>query len=250
MAAPRLLALQPSKGWLIIRTTEKTFRAASSDGSSIEPKTVIKLNAGKPSEVEGGIMARQSHRSRLLVFVRAWLRPVVMISASALLAACGQSASAPPSSLTTQPSASGSVDPMTRAYVSLIHDWWNRYKAAENDPVVVLQACFPRGSSGTSHDPNLVDSARCAAFASAILPIDEQFLADLDRTPAPSQFSDQDQVFRVQFPKVIADLGSMLAAARADNRPAVIQYMSSYLNDMMPKVTDALDQVDPAVAHP
>lgn len=192
-------------------------------------------------------MARQVNRFKFLAFVRAVLRPAVMISASALLGACGQS-SAPPS-LSSQPSASESIDPVTRAYVSLVQDWWNRHKAAAETPPNIVEACSGRGGNASAHDPNLVDSAQCAARASAILPIDEQFLADLDRTPAPPQFSEQDGVFRIQLPKVIADVRSMLGAATAGNRPAVIQYFLAYGADILPKVTDALDQVDPSVAH-
>jgi len=41
----------------------------------------------------------------------------------------------------------------------------------------------------------------------------------------------------------------MVAAAAVGNRAAVIQYMTAYVEAMVPPVLDALNDVDPSVVH-
>jgi hypothetical protein len=74
-------------------------------------------------------------------------------------------------------------------------------------------------------------------------------LSNLDSTPAPARFAADDQVLRSQLPKAIADVKAMMAAADAGNREGVIQYMTAYVNDMVPGVLAALDVIDPSVVH-
>jgi len=74
-------------------------------------------------------------------------------------------------------------------------------------------------------------------------------LSNLDSTPAPPKFAADDQVLRSQLAKAIADLKAMIAAAADANREAVIQYTTAYVNDMVPRVLVALDEVDPSVVH-
>jgi len=47
----------------------------------------------------------------------------------------------------------------------------------------------------------------------------------------------------------ISALKAMAAAASAGDRVSVIQYMTNYVNDMVPSVLDALNEVDPTVLH-
>jgi hypothetical protein len=71
----------------------------------------------------------------------------------------------------------------------------------------------------------------------------------LDTTPAPAKFAADDQVLRSQLPKAIAAVKAMVAAAAVGNRAAVIQYMTAYVEAMVPPVLDALNDVDPSVVH-
>jgi hypothetical protein len=41
----------------------------------------------------------------------------------------------------------------------------------------------------------------------------------------------------------------MISAANTGSEDAVLQATIAYVNDMMPTVTDALDDVDPSVVH-
>ncbi len=47
----------------------------------------------------------------------------------------------------------------------------------------------------------------------------------------------------------IGDLKAMASATSAGDRDSVIKYMTDYVNDMVPTVLSALDDVDPTVAH-
>ena len=55
---------------------------------------------------------------------------------------------------------------------------------------------------------------------------------------------------RIQLPKAIADVKAMIVAATDGNKEAVIQNMTAYVNDMVPRVLNALDDIDPSVARP
>jgi hypothetical protein len=164
----------------------------------------------------------------------------LMLSSSA----CGSSAA---------PAVAGSpaADP-TQRYVALAHNYWIQYKAAEGDVSLFAGACWGNPSAsgpGDAGDPSVVDPARCRNIATGILQAHESFLSDLDSTPAPAKFAADDQVIRTQLATAIADVKAMMAAAADGNREAVIQYMTAYVNDMVPRVLDALDHVDPSVAH-
>jgi hypothetical protein len=64
------------------------------------------------------------------------------------------------------------------------------------------------------------------------------------------QFSTDDRAFRTQIPKAILDLKALISASESGNKEAVLAAASAYNNDMFPIVTDALNDVDPSVAHP
>ncbi len=83
----------------------------------------------------------------------------------------------------------------------------------------------------------------------ALLAAQQKFLSGLDNTPAPPKFAADDQAFRSQIPKTIADLGAMISAADTGSKDAVLQATTTYLNDMIPTVTGAMDHVDPSVVH-
>jgi len=82
-----------------------------------------------------------------------------------------------------------------------------------------------------------------------MLAVHEKFLIDLDRTPPPPKFAVDDRAFRSQLPKAIADVEAMISAADTGSKDAVLQATTVYVNDMIPVVTSALDDVDPSVVH-
>jgi len=82
-----------------------------------------------------------------------------------------------------------------------------------------------------------------------MLAVHRKFLSDLDTTWLPPEFTADDQAFRSQLPKAIADVSAMISAASTGSKEAVLQATTAYVNDMIPTVTDALDHVDPSVVH-
>jgi len=89
----------------------------------------------------------------------------------------------------------------------------------------------------------------CGERAVALLANHEKFLSDLDSTPAPPKFAADDQAFRTQLPKTIADLKALIATAQTGSKQAVLQAATAYNDDMFPIITDALNDVDPLVSH-
>ena len=161
--------------------------------------------------------------------------------------ACGNSAAnaSPQPPTPSQPA----PDPVTQRYVALVHSYWVQYKAAEGVVPRFARVCWGQTSRVAPSDTRVVDPASCRETAAAILPSHESFLSNLDTAPAPAKFAADDQVFRRQLPKAIADVKAMMAAAAAGNREAVLKYMTAYVDDMVPRVTLALDDVDPSVVH-
>ena len=84
----------------------------------------------------------------------------------------------------------------------------------------------------------------------ALLAVHQNFLKGLESTPAPARFAPDDQAFRTQLPRTIADLNVLISAAKTGNKGDVLQAATAYNNDMYPIVTDALNDVDPSVTHP
>lgn len=162
------------------------------------------------------------------------------------------SSSACGSSPTQVVAGSPTPDSLARSYVALVHNYWIQYKAAEGNVSLFTRVCWGNPSAagpGDAGDPSVVDPPRCREIAAAILPAHESFLSNLDTTPAPAKFAADDQVLRSQLPKAIAAVKAMMAAAAVGNRAAVIQSMTAYVEAMVPPVLDALNDVDPSVAH-
>ena len=82
-----------------------------------------------------------------------------------------------------------------------------------------------------------------------MLAVHQKFLRDLDSTPPPSKFAADDRAFRAQLPKAIADVEAMISAADTGSKDAVMQATTTYVNDMIPVVTGALDDIDPSTVH-
>jgi hypothetical protein len=154
------------------------------------------------------------------------------------------------SSLPTQAVAtSPTPDPVAQRYIALAHSYWIQYKTAEGNVPRFIHVCWGQLTPGDPNDPKVVDPPLCQQIAAAILPPHKQFLSSLDATPAPPKFAGDDVVFRTQLPKAIADIAAMKVAAAEGDRALVIQRMTAYADDMIPRVTGALDDVDPSVVH-
>jgi hypothetical protein len=149
-------------------------------------------------------------------------------------------------------------DSVTRNYVALVHNYWIQYKTAEADPIGnvagqlstadAARACFGLLDPSTQ-DVRYVDPPTCRVRSVAMVAVHEKFLSDLDTTRPPPEFATDDKTFRSQLPKAIADLNAMISATNTGSKDAVLQATTAYVNDMMPTVTDALDNVDPSVVH-
>lgn len=157
---------------------------------------------------------------------------------------------------TTTPTAihpSPTLDTTARDYVALIHTYWIQEQAADeasNGANVAARVCLGMDPPGTATNLQLVDPTACRERATAILANAQWFLAQLDRTPAPAKFAQDDRAFRDQLPKAIADLNALVSATQSGSKDDVVRAATAYNNDMYPVVTDALNDVDPSVRHP
>jgi hypothetical protein len=175
-------------------------------------------------------------------------RSAIVAFALAVATSCGSAATTP---IAAQPSPT--VDTTMRDYVALIHTYWMQELAADdasNGANLAARVCLGMDPPGTPTDLQLVDPAACHDRATAILANAQWFLAQLDRTPAPPRFAQDDRAFRDQLPKAIADLIALIAATQSGNKDDVVKAATAYNNDMYPIVTDALNDVDPSVKHP
>jgi len=145
--------------------------------------------------------------------------------------------------------ASPTPDALTLTYVALVHSYWLQYKAAESSGAGSRPAQFVCFGGPGSANPQFIDPSKCQERAVAILAVHQKFLSDLDSTPPPQRFASDDRAFRNQLPKAIADVKGMISAAGTGSKDAVLQATQVYVDDMIPTVTDALDDVDPSVLH-
>jgi hypothetical protein len=156
-----------------------------------------------------------------------------------LLVGCSSASGSPPTAIVaTTPT----PDAVTQSYVALVSNFWLQYRAAEVD---AAKTCF----GGPNQELKFVDPPACRVRVVAMLPVMQKFLGDLDATPPPPRFAADDQAFRSQFPKAIADLKALVSAAKTANKGAVLQATATYVDVMIPVVTQALDDVDPSVVH-
>jgi hypothetical protein len=164
---------------------------------------------------------------------------VVFSVLGALMVGCSSASGGSPRQAAV---ASPTPDVATRAYVALISNYWSDYKTAEGNGA---QVCF----GGFSNDVQLVNPPTCRTRAMAMLAVHQKFLSDLDTTAPPPEFAADDRAFRSQLPKAIDDMKAIISAADTGSKEAVFQATSAYVDDMIPIVTNALDDVDPSVVH-
>lgn len=163
-------------------------------------------------------------------------------------AACGTSTSVS----VQRPRPSPTPDPAVVAYVDLIRGYWAQLHAADLAPDgsdADGAACLGEVSSTSHSDVKVVEPSVCRTYAVATRAANQRFLAELGQTQAPTKFATDDQVFRLGIPQAIDDLTALIAACDAANRPVIIANMWAYAHDMIPDVTDALDDVDASITH-
>jgi hypothetical protein len=180
-------------------------------------------------------------------------RVILLMAATTLgtlVVGCSSANLSSPANVT---SASPTSDAATRNYVALVHNFWIQEQAADgasNGANAAARVCLGKQPPDAPSNVQLIDPPMCRERGVAILANQEEFLTDLSSTPAPSQFSADDQAFRIQIPKAIVHLKALISASETGSKEAVLAAATAYNNDMFPAVTDALNDVDPSVAHP
>lgn len=152
------------------------------------------------------------------------MKASVALVTALCLSACGSLASS-----TSGGGAAPSPDPKSAAYVALVKSVYRSYNAARGD---AYDECVVT-----------VDPPSCGQRGAAMAAVWHEFLKDLDATPAPARFADDDRTIRANLPKGIADLETMVAAAQRNDSAGVVHAANDYIGDMQPNVTDALGDV-------
>ena len=148
--------------------------------------------------------------------------------------------------------ASPTPDAATRAYVALIHNYWIQQQIADgvsNGSNLAARVCLGLLAPNTPNNVQLIDPSKCRERAVAILAALQKFLTDLGRRRPPSVFAADDQVFRSQLPKAIAHVKALISVTRTGTKDAVLNAAVSFVDDVIPLVTNGLDDVDPSVVH-
>lgn len=178
---------------------------------------------------------------------------ILLVAASTVSALFVGCSSASGGSSTGAGFASPTTDSLARNYIALVHNYWIQEQAADGASKganVAARACLGKEPPDAPTNVQLIDPPMCRERGVAILANQEKFLSDLNSTAAPSQFSADDQAFRTQIPKAILDVKALVSASETGNKQALLAAATAYNNDMFPTVTDALNDVDPSVAHP
>jgi hypothetical protein len=143
-------------------------------------------------------------------------------------------------------------DEVNQAYLAVIRAYWADLHVADNaadGSDVDAKACLGEDSPTSPSDVRVVEPQICRAYAVATLAATEKFLANLEAIQAPAKFATDDRVFRTHIPMAISDLKTLVAACGSPDRQAIIDAMWAFAHEMIPDVTNALDDVDPSVTH-
>lgn len=177
--------------------------------------------------------------------------PVVSALLMVCLAGCGNTAAQRAVASASTAISSPTPDAATQKYVALIRSYWAGIQDADqfvNGSNLAAKVCHG-DSPNAPTNLQLIDPAMCRERAVAILANQEKFLGDLAATPAPPRFAADDAAFRTQVPKAISDAKAMISACGTGNKQTIFEATSAYVNDMIPAVTGAMDDVDPGVSH-
>src|SRR4029077_48239 len=129
--------------------------------------------------------------------------------AGALLVSCSSGGTSPSTQVAV---GSPTPDSVTRIYVALVNNSWIQEQAADgtsNDSNLAAKVCLGTDPPGAPTNLQLINPPMCLERAVAILTNQQKFLGDLDSTPPPPKFGADDQAFRTQLPKAIADLKAL-----------------------------------------
>jgi hypothetical protein len=138
-----------------------------------------------------------------------WAVVTFALLGTACLASCDTS-SGPSAVRSPSPSISTpSPDPATQRYVALVRSYWSEIVSADvrvNGGNLAAKVCLGVPTPGSPSNLQLVDPHACGARAQAFLAAQQKFLTAMGTTAAPPQYAADDQVFRAQIPKAIADV--------------------------------------------
>lgn len=152
------------------------------------------------------------------------MKAAIALLSALCLSACGSS-----SASTSGDGHSPSPDARTIAYTALVKAVYDKYNTARSDGYDVCVVT--------------VDPLKCRDRGAAMVAVWEQFLSDLNATPAPPRFAEDDRVIRANLPKGVDDLKAMVAAGNRNDSAGVQAAAQEYIGDMQPAVTDALGDV-------
>jgi hypothetical protein len=172
---------------------------------------------------------------------------VIGVLMAVSVGACGGAPGAVASPVT-----SPSPDSATQRYVAVIRVYWADLHVADNaadGTDVDAKACLGEVSPTSPSDVKVVEPEICRAYAVATLAATEKFLSALNTIQPPSRFASDDAVFRAHIPVAINDLETLVKACDSPDRQAIIDAMWAFAHEMIPDVTNALDDVDPTVTH-
>lgn len=130
--------------------------------------------------------------------------------------------------------ATASPDKRTAAYVALVRGVHDKYVAARGPASDAYNACAVA-----------VDPPNCHDRGVAMIAVWQQFLKDLDATPAPPKFATEDAVIRAHLPHAVDDLRAMVAAAARNDAAGTANATLFYVGEMKPAVVNALGDVSP-----
>ncbi len=150
------------------------------------------------------------------------------------------------------PSGSPALSAADHAYVDLIRGYWADLHVADITAAgqdVDAKACLGELGPTSPQDVKVVEPQVCRAYAVATMTASQKFLATLGAIQAPGAFSADDQVFRTHIPIAISDLKALITACDGQSRRAIIDAMWAFAREMIPDVTNALDDVEPSVKH-
>jgi hypothetical protein len=181
--------------------------------------------------------------------VTAFVMAFVMALVMACSVACGGSTSG--QSAVVLPTPSPTPDAVTQRYVALIRSYWAGIQDADvvNGINVSARVCLGAATPSSPISLALVDPVVCKQRALTILAVQQKFLSDLATTPAPPKFAADDQAIRAQIPKAINAVNALISACVSGSKQAVLTAAGAYVDEMVPTVTSALDDIDPTVMH-
>ena len=149
-------------------------------------------------------------------------------------------------------SPSPTVDAANAAYVAMVSTYWDGIVAADNasgNRNEAAETCLGTTSADSPSSVDLVQPARCAVRAAAILAVQRKFLNQVENTPPPQRFRADDTIFETHVPLAIDALKALISATATGSKQATFDAANTYADIMVTTVLPALDDVDPSTKH-